>query len=574
MYTKHNFASGETLYASQLNEMDEQIGQNAEDISDLDFRVFGGTGIVRPDIVVLNDKLIINDGKAYDSNGWCCTEFVDVSGANGSPITITSTIYGNACTAWYRQNKTLIGYINGKNAAEHGLVADESIQTYTVTLPSDTYYVRVCGYFVGMGDDSLDVSYERSGQKAWDSDLSNKQDELTAGSGITIDGATISANVVGLDNTLTDDTKAAPAGLVGREIEAINDRISSIENGTDEKYSPDIVAVDDTMILSNGSAYAPMSGWESTDFVSISGFIGKVKIHATVYGNASVVWYDANKNRIGYMNGTNSQDFNVTPNENWQTFEIELPNDAKYIRLSGNKSTKQDGEAFSVEYAKASHLCHYDKVLVIGDSISTDAYGNYKKWVTMLMEDGYLPADTVNNSQHATGFVARYDNKPNDFITRIKAVDNPAQYNLVIVFGGINDYIQNKPFGSDTDTDYLTYVKPAVKEFYSYLTTNFINARIAVLTPLAIKESAYPNNHGTVNDYSDYYMSVIRQYRLPVLDLTYTSGLNPNIEAVNVRWMLEPMPDKYPGIHDGVHPTEEYIREFLVPMIRGFLESI
>ena len=34
-YTKQNFKSGEKLYASDLNEMDEQIYQNTESISKL-----------------------------------------------------------------------------------------------------------------------------------------------------------------------------------------------------------------------------------------------------------------------------------------------------------------------------------------------------------------------------------------------------------------------------------------------------------------------------------------------------------------------------------------------------------
>ena len=46
------------------------------------------------------------------------------------------------------------------------------------------------------------------------------------------------------------------------------------------------------------------------------------------------------------------------------------------------------------------------KILVMGDSISTDAYGNYAKWVTDLINDGFFDGDKVtNNSYHATGFV-------------------------------------------------------------------------------------------------------------------------------------------------------------------------
>lgn len=35
-YTKHEFESGEKLYAAELNEMDEQIYRNTEAIANLD----------------------------------------------------------------------------------------------------------------------------------------------------------------------------------------------------------------------------------------------------------------------------------------------------------------------------------------------------------------------------------------------------------------------------------------------------------------------------------------------------------------------------------------------------------
>lgn len=127
------------------------------------------------------------------------------------------------------------------------------------------------------------------------------------------------------------------------------------------------------------------------------------------------------------------------------------------------------------------------KVLVLGDSISADYYGNYKKWVTVLMEEGFFPADTVNSSVHATGFVARYtvedENARNDYIDRVTAIEDKDSYDLVIVFGGINDYIQNIEMGDEGD-DIDTYFKPAVDYFFRYLLQNFPKAQVVVLSPL------------------------------------------------------------------------------------------
>lgn len=127
------------------------------------------------------------------------------------------------------------------------------------------------------------------------------------------------------------------------------------------------------------------------------------------------------------------------------------------------------------------------KVLVLGDSISADYYGNYKKWVTVLMEEGFFPADTVNSSVHATGFVARYtvedENARNDYIDRVTAIEDKDSYDLVIVFGGINDYIQSIEMG-DEGVDIDTYFKPAVNYFFQYLLQNFPKAQVVVLSPL------------------------------------------------------------------------------------------
>lgn len=140
------------------------------------------------------------------------------------------------------------------------------------------------------------------------------------------------------------------------------------------------------------------------------------------------------------------------------------------------------------------------KVLVLGDSVSADAYGNYAKWVTVLRDEGFFPSDVLNNSQHATGFVARYTgdsaDAQNDFIDRITAVTDKSSYDLVVVFGGINDYIQSIPLGGGTgETDRDTYFKPAVDYFFTYLIQNFTQARIAVLSPLRTY-NVYKNTAG------------------------------------------------------------------------------
>ncbi len=216
------------------------------------------------------------------------------------------------------------------------------------------------------------------------------------------------------------------------------------------------------------------------------------------------------------------------------------------------------------------------KILVLGDSISADAYGSYTKWVTVLKNEGFFPSDVLNSSQHATGFVARYTGDSadarNDFIDRITAVADKSSFDLVVVFGGINDYIQNIPLGGGTgETDRDTYFKPAVDYFFSYLLQNFTQARVVVLSPLRTY-NVYANTAGNYQTaYADYIRTVAKSYCLPVLNLTEESGFCPFVEAFRNRWTL--IPGGYTAA-DGVHPNEEYQQQYLAPLIKGFLQEL
>lgn len=217
------------------------------------------------------------------------------------------------------------------------------------------------------------------------------------------------------------------------------------------------------------------------------------------------------------------------------------------------------------------------KVLVMGDSISVDYYGNYPKWVTVLINEGYFPKDTTNSSIHATGFVAKYTaedpNADNDFITRIEAIQNKDEFDLVVVFGGINDFIQAIPMESENG-DETTHFKPAVDYFFDYLVKNFTQARIVVLSPLRTNHK-YPNTAGhKQEEYTSYIREVAKSYCFPVLNLTEESGFCPFIAEFSNRWTYTGWGGEENTKGDGVHPNVEYEEKFLAPMIRNFLDSL
>jgi hypothetical protein len=272
---------------------------------------------------------------------------------------------------------------------------------------------------------------------------------------------------------------------------------------------------------------------------------------------------------------------------NKSTATITLDSNAAYIRINAfaNKMDAFPADAYISQYpsylpktfdfsdliprAKGSGTLADKKILVIGDSISTDIYGSYKKWVTYLCESGFFSNGNVtNNSYHATGYVAVYTEggvvKKGTFKDRITALGDLTGYDTIITFGGINDWIQSVPFADFT---------AAVDSYYEYLAEHATQARIAVIAPLRTALYGTQNSVGkTQKDYSDYIKSAASEYSLPVLNLTDEGGFYPN-KSASFRDMWTFLPDGYTA-HDGVHPTTEWERKHLAPQISWFLAGL
>ena len=206
------------------------------------------------------------------------------------------------------------------------------------------------------------------------------------------------------------------------------------------------------------------------------------------------------------------------------------------------------------------------KILVIGDSISTDYYGSYPKWVTALIKAHYLPLDTVNNSIHATGFVADAGTAGNDFLSRLKAVENKPGFDLVIVFGGINDYSLYKQ-----EDNISTTFTDAVDGFFEYLINNYVNARFGVIKPMLCNRPGGADDADKIRLYADYIATAAKKYAIPVLNMTDESGFNPFITQIYERWSLLPSGQE---LHDGIHPNEEFERKFMAPQIKHFIDGL
>lgn len=242
------------------------------------------------------------------------------------------------------------------------------------------------------------------------------------------------------------------------------------------------------------------------------------------------------------------------------------PADAYFTRINFMNNALVDGDKLQARwyFRDITNLIWAQKrVLVIGDSISTDVYGGYKKWVTNFIDEGYFTKGLVSNdSQHATGFVATYNSQASTtFINRIQT-HTPSDFDAIVIFGGINDYIQS--------IDFDTF-KTAVDTFFAYVAENYYHGRIAVFSPLRTSITTANSAGHIQQDYADYIQSVAKSYCFPVLNLTEESGFYPFVEVFKNQWTL--LPEGYTA-HDGVHPTAEWEKYFLCPMIKKFLNGL
>ena len=244
------------------------------------------------------------------------------------------------------------------------------------------------------------------------------------------------------------------------------------------------------------------------------------------------------------------------------------PDDCYYTRINYLNADLDDGKLLSGWYLRdvTERVLAQSKVLVVGDSISTDVYGNYKKWVTDLVENGTLSRGlTYNSSKHATGFVAIYSSDTNStFIKRVTALGDLTGYDMIVTFGGINDWIQSINFDD---------FKDAVDTYFAYLVENATQARIVVLSPMHTALYGTTNNVGkTQKDYADYIKEVAQAYSFPLLNLTDESGFCPD-KSNTFRDMWTLLPEGFQE-HDGVHPTAEWELKYLAPQIADFLEGL
>lgn len=149
----------------------------------------------------------------------------------------------------------------------------------------------------------------------------------------------------------------------------------------------------------------------------------------------------------------------------------------------------------------------------------------------------------------------------------MRAADMDPDADVVIVFGGTNDYGHgDAPFGVMSDRTPDTFYG-ALHTLYTSLLVRYPFSRIIVLTPLhrcaEVRSPEKPADRQSLplKQYVEAIREVAEYYALPVLDLFAGSGLQPNVPVIQMQY--------FP---DGLHPNDaghQRIAESIVQFLRS-----
>lgn len=204
------------------------------------------------------------------------------------------------------------------------------------------------------------------------------------------------------------------------------------------------------------------------------------------------------------------------------------------------------------------------KIACLGDSITAgsgdvDRYG----WVGYLGE--IFPQADIRRHGVSGSTVAVCDRrKEAPFVERMKEIS--PDYDLCIVFGGINDFINSVPLGEKGSEDIETFYG-ALEYLLRYLLEHNPKGEIMLLTPMRVNGfKEYPrwqelNNDGKIlKQYRQAILELAEQYAVPVLDLFSMGGINTDVQAVQDALL----PDALHPSHEGHILLARKVAQFMV----------
>ncbi|MBQ8598981.1 MAG: SGNH/GDSL hydrolase family protein [Oscillospiraceae bacterium] len=189
------------------------------------------------------------------------------------------------------------------------------------------------------------------------------------------------------------------------------------------------------------------------------------------------------------------------------------------------------------------------KIACLGDSITCGAGNDGYGWVEFLQEI-FPQADIRKHAVSGSTVAVCSKRKEAPFVERMQEIKQ--DYDLCMIFGGINDFINSVPLGQRGNGDSQTFCG-ALEQIITTLLAENPQGQLMLLSPMRVNSFRdYPswnekNEDGHVlKDYRDALLELAEYYAVPVLDLYSMSSINA--EVLEMRAAILP---------DGLHPSAE-----------------
>lgn len=214
--------------------------------------------------------------------------------------------------------------------------------------------------------------------------------------------------------------------------------------------------------------------------------------------------------------------------------------------IAGYMSPNLEYNNVEQQFSGKNISCLGDSITSGGNSgINNKTIGKYTDYLSKLT------GAEITNAGYSGSHVAKQTGSTDSFVDRASAVRDQ---DVVLIFGGINDFCFNSPLGDASSTDVTTFYG-ALKSVIDTVLSNNAEAQILLVTPYKTKQyggtysqdgSLRRNDVGaTEEQYANAIKEVGSYYSIPVLDL-YNSG---NFNAFGKQSDLLTV--------DGLHPSDK-----------------
>ena len=558
-YNKHTWEYGETITASELNNMedgianaDTKVGDLTTDVSDLknalNSKFVYGKNLINPDDISTGTLISAADGRTETNASYNTSGYIPI--ASGQSITISPNC------------RKFIAFDTSKTAIQSTYINAGVSTAYTFTATVDGY-IRI-SYLANNTTEQIEYGTEATAYEPYSIKIAD-----------------------GID--FSDEQKTYIANSILTETNPIKADVQDIKESFEEEKSDKIVTYtvtknDDNTgyINQNGAIDTSSTGYFYSDFIPV--VKGDLITAQTVGGTATplryITSYDSNK-AVDRTKGWNNS------GQSFDAFVV--PSGIAYIRATFYVSrqttqilnvTTTDG--VSTYFAKTEYIpiLKNKKWVSCGDSFTQGDFSGLSATEYKYQDGKYVGQNKVYpfviglrtgaeivNEAISGSTMAYVDGTHNEFSTpngRYTQIPSDADY--ITLYFGINDSHHNVPIGTIDDIGNTTFYG-AWNTVMQYLIANHPNAKIGIIISNGCDTIDYPNAEIAIaKKYGVSYLDMNSDYKVPIL---FRVNGKPDTDASIIQANYE----HYRVSSTNGHPNVA-MHEYESTIIQHWLESI